>query len=94
MSVWPNGTISKFVCLSQGGDGMGEPSQRKTLVFGEARGAANDTHGSPGLEPQARQAIINACLGTSLLRFMAWIEDRASVAGFFTKTEKAKINER
>ncbi len=32
MSVWPNGTISKFVCLSQGGNGMGEPSQRKTLL--------------------------------------------------------------
>ena len=73
------------------------PCRRVTaaeLVLGEARGAANDTHGSPGLEPQARQAIINACLGTSLLRFMAWIEDRASVGGFVTKTEKAKINER
>jgi len=25
---------------------------------------------------------------------MAWIEDRASVGGFVTKTEKAKIDER
>jgi len=32
MSVWPNGTISKFLCLSQGGGVIGGASQRKTLL--------------------------------------------------------------
>jgi hypothetical protein len=59
--------------------------------LGEARGASNRTH---GLEPQCDRQIINACLRTSLLRFMAWIENLASVGGLVTKTEKPKINER